>query len=402
MAKQAKPIFIPGTNLQYPSASAAAKALNINAGNIYSVLSGKRKTAGGYQFGYTSNRTIYIPETGQAFADIKSAAKSVGVGAKKAIKGLEGRTGSAIGGYHFTYADASKISPPSSADTVSAGTKKQKKDWNANKQERIRKRKAERDARNLKIIGKRLEKEYKKAEKTVKNFEKEVAKYRRDRRKAVEQYKKAKAKFEKFLIKVNEQLDVFYERHPNFIHYNPSTPEIFEYMNLIGNKDYTHFDTRLAAFNFDNKATPEDIKKLIRDMTELQTALELATNSHKKSFWDIKVAERERSELTMEFGLSDEGEMDKYADMIWEMIDIFKRSGGYDELGSDRVFREVQDAMQKHVDPTVLSEFLDNLNEWMDSYPHGRNVDEIFNELGDAADESNADGEFWDDDVWTI
>ena len=406
MAKQSKPVFIPGTNLKFPSASAAAKALNINAGNIYSVLAGKRKTAGGYQFGYTSNRIIYIPETGQSFSDIKSAAKSVGVGAKKAIKGLEGRTGSAIGGYHFTYADSSKISSssPSGTESVPTGTKKQKRNRKANKTERIQKRKAERDARNLKIIGKRLEKEYKKAKKVVNNIEKEVAKYRRDRRKAVEQYKKAKARFEKFLNKVNGQLDVFYERHPNFIHYNPSTPEIFEYMNQIGNKDYTHFDTSLAAFKFDNKATPEDIKKLIRDMTELQTALELATNSHKKSFWNIRVAERERSELTMEFGLSDEGEMDKYADMIWEMIDIFERSRGYDELGSDRVFREVQDAMQKHVDPTVLSDFLDNLNEWMDSYPHGRNVDEIFNELGNAADESqaNADDEFWDDDVWTI
>lgn len=406
MAKQAKPVFIPGTNMQFPSASAAAKVLNINAGNIYSVLSGKRKTAGGYQFGYASNRTIYIPETGQAFPDIKSAARSVGVGAKKAIKGLEGRSGSAIGGYHFTYADASKISPPSSADTVSAGTKKQKKDWNANKQERIRKRKAERDARNLKIIGKRLEKEYKKAEKTVKNIEKEVAKYRRDRRKAVEQYKKAKARFEKFLTKVNGQLDVFYERHPNFIHYNPSTPEIFEYMNQIGNKDYTHFDTSLAAFNFDNKATPEDIKKLIRDMTELQTALELATKSHKKSFWDIKVAERERTELTAEFGLSNEGEMDKYADMIWEMIDIFIRAEGYDKLSSDRVYNAVKDAMQSSVDPKKISEFLDNLAAWMDSYPHGGDVgQQLFDELKGETEESQANADnndFWDDDVWTI
>lgn len=398
MAKQTKPVFIPGTNMVFPSAAAAAKALNINAGNIYSVLRGKRKTAGGYRFGYTANRVVYIPETGKAYGSIKSAARSVKVNETKAEHILSNSVNKTIKGYHFTYADASKISPP--GGTASAVPNK--KDRNANKRERIKKRNAERDARNLKSIGKRLEKEYKKAEKTVKNFEKEVAQYRRDRRKAVEQYKKAKARFEKFLNKVNRQLDVFYERHPNFIHYNPSTPEIFEYMNQIGNKDYTHFDTSLAAFKFDNKATPEDIKKLIRDMTELQTALELATNSHKKSFWDIRVAERERSALTLEFGLSDEGEMDKYADMIWEMIDIFKRSHDYEELSSDRVFREVQDAMQKRVDPKVLSEFLDNLVEWMDSYPHGRNVDEIFDELGNAAVESADDDTFWDDDVWTI
>lgn len=399
-AKKAKPIFIPGTNMMFPSASAAAKALNINAGNIYSVLAGRRKTAGGYQFGYASNRTIYIPETGQTFADIKSAAKSVGVGAKKAIKGLEGRTGSAISGYHFTYADASKINPPSSAgtETVPAGTKNQKIDRNVNKRERIKQQRI----KQQKKYDKQQQKNQDYAEQQ-RQQQQERANYRRERKQAIEQYKTAKSNFQNFLKKVNEQLDVFYERHPNFIHYNASTPEIFEYMNQIGNKDYTHFDTSLAAFNFTNKATPEEIKKLIRDMTELQTALELATNSHKKSFWDIKAAERERSELTLEFGLSDEGQMDKYADMIWEMIDIFERSRGYDELGSDRVFKEVQDAMQKHVDPKTLSEFLDNLTEWMDSYPQGRNVDEIFDELSSEADKSQANADdFWDDDVWTI
>lgn len=399
MAKQARPIFIPGTNMQFPSASAAAKALGINSGNIYSVLAGRRQTAGGYQFGYASNRTIYIPETGRTFSSIKDAAKSVGVGAKKAIKGLEGRSGSAIGGYHFTYTDASKISPPSAgaAETVSARSQTQKRNRKANKQNRIKQQRTKQQKR----YDKQQQKNQDYAEQQ-RQQQQERANYRWERRQAIEQYKNAKSDFQRFLNKVNEQLDIFYERHPNFIHYNPSTPEIFEYMNQIGNKKYTHFDTSLSGFKFDNKATPEDIKRLIRDMTELQTALELATNSHKKSFWDIKVAERERTELTSQFGLSNEGEMDEYADMIWEMIDIFNRSKGYDELGSERVFREVRDAMQKGVDPETLSDFLYALKAWMDDYPRFTNADYIFEILTTENEQELKNTDFWGDDVWTI
>ena len=412
MAKQ-KPVFIPGTNMQFASASEAAKALGINPGNIYSVLAGRRKTAGGYKFGYTSNRTIYIPETGRTFSDIKSAAQSVKVSPKKAIKGLEGRTGSAIGGYHFTYADASKISPASSTGTVSETVPEriQKKNRKANKQERIRQRKAKKDERNMRIIGKRLEKDYKKAEKTIKYVEKEIAKYRRERKKAIKQYEKTKAEFVNFLNKVNAQLDVYYERHPNFIHYNPSTPDIFEYMNQIGNKDYTKFDTNLAAFKFTNKSTPDEIKKLVRDMKEMKTALKLATNSHKKSFWKIKVAEQTRTSLTEQFGMYDEGKMDKYADLIWELIDILERANGYEDLGSERIYNIVRDAMRGGVDPLTLSRVMDNLDDWMTrndpDYADYEELEEILSAFDDEAEkeieENMANGyNFWDDEEWTI
>lgn len=45
-----RPVYVPETGETYPSIAAAARELGVDSGNISKVLSGKRKTAGGFHF----------------------------------------------------------------------------------------------------------------------------------------------------------------------------------------------------------------------------------------------------------------------------------------------------------------------------------------------------------------
>ena len=104
MARVTKPVFVVGTGQTFPSASAAAKALGINPGNLYSVLAGRRKTAGGYQFGYTANRAVSVSKNGETkiYSTLEAAAKAVHANPNKIDSIVSGRVKKTVKGYEAT------------------------------------------------------------------------------------------------------------------------------------------------------------------------------------------------------------------------------------------------------------------------------------------------------------
>lgn len=384
MATNAKSIFIPGTSMQFPSVSAAAKALRVNSGNIYSVLSGRRKTAGGYQFGYTSNRTIYIPETGRTFSNIKDAAKSVGVGAKKAIKGLEGRSGSAIGGYHFTYADASKISPLSAGTAEAVPAKRTKKSRSTKKQERIKQQRTKQQQRQERQRQKEAVRSQERAESAKRHKNRE-----RSRRlgESYKNYETARNTLKKYVESINKMIDAYIKVSPALVYYHQATPAVFGMQMYIGYDygayDIPYFDETLKKFDLPENATREETEKLTERMQLLYDRLKKEAEQKDRNFFNMLNAEQNQRTLAFEFfgTTGHEDDMDKYAYMIWDIIDTINRSNAYEELGSDLIFRMVSDAMQGDVEPQVLEQFIDDLDGWMQRNGSEDELDEILSEL---------------------
>lgn len=402
MAK-AKPIFIPGTNMQFESAAAAAKALGINRGNISSVLTGRRKTAGGYQFSYASNRVIYIPETGAAFTDIKSAARSVGIGAKKAIKGLEGRSGSAIGGYHFTYADASKI-PIISADAPDAPTnKKTSPKKRTSKQERIKQHRVKKQQKQERQRQKEAIRSHDRAESAARHKKQENAKRLRE---SIANYNQAHEELKQYIESVNKQIDEYIKVSPSLIYYHTATPAIMGLQMYTGYvftiNDITLFDDSLSKF-----ALPEDLTdiskseldKITKRMQMLYQRLKAESTRKGSSFFDMNIAEQNRTMLAFEFfkTTGHEDDMDKYAYMIWDIIDIINRSNEHPEMGSDLIFNMVSDAMQGDIDPDTLDRFIQDLDGWMQRNGSEEELDEILSEM-DGTYQPKAGFSVFDDD----
>lgn len=409
MAKNAKPIFIPGTNMQYPSALSASKALGVNVGNIYSVLAGRRKTAGGYKFSYTSNRVIYIKETGRAFSDIKSAAQSVKVSTKKAVKGLQGRTGSAIGGYHFTYEDSSKISPFSStgtAETVPA--KKTKKKRSTKKQERIKQQRAKQKQR----------KERQRQKESVRSQERAKSAARRKKQEQIKKlgeslknYNQAKNELKRYIDTVNKQIKAYMQVSPYQIYYHTATPAVMGLQMYTGyvttSSGITLFDDSLSKFDIPDDLTgisKSELDKRTRLMQILYQRLNAETTRKDSNFFDINIAEQNRTMLAFEFfkTTGHEDDMDKYAYMIWDIIDIISRSNQYPEMGSDLIFNMVSDTMQGDVDPDTLDRFVQDLSGWMDRNGNPSELDEILAELDDAYTPPKGYSVFDDEDGWLI
>lgn len=403
MAK-AKPIFIPGTNMQFTSASAAAKSLGINAGNIYSVLAGRRKTAGGYQFGYAENRTIYIQETGQSFSNIKDAARAVKVSTKKAIKGLEGRSGSAIGGYHFTYADKTKVSPVSASDSLASKQQQRpKRARKQNKQERIQQKRQKKQAAQTR----RQQKEAERRQERAKASHRQQQRYKERQqqlklRPYIDNYNVAKSELQEYLNKVNDKIAEYYNTNSALIYYAPTSPDVLGMQMVIGYTDDGYFDPSLSEFTLPENPTQEEIEKLFERLKNMKKRMEMETSKKNSAFWDLNIAEQTRRDIALEFFKvpGHEDEMDKYAYMLWDIIDILNRAHEFpDELGSDIVFTSIQDAMHGNIPAYKLEEFLDGLSGWMDG-GSAQELDEILSGLDGY--EPQPGFSVWDDEEWTI
>ena len=380
MAKSAKPIFVPGTNMQFASASAAAKALGINAGNIYSVLAGRRQTAGGYQFGYTFNRTIYIPETGRTFSDIKSAAQSVKVSPKKAVKGLEGRTGSAIGGYHFTYADASRISPPSSVGTAEAvPARSQKQNRRTKKQERIKQQRTKQQQR--KERQRRKAREQSRQKPTQKQIEyteaqrksqRERAEYKRNKRQA-DKITSSIDELKRLLSRVNDQLSKYYDE--SMMGYSRAAQDVAEFQNYLGGTENGLFD--LSESNLESLTetyTPEEIMQW-----KMQIEDEIKNKAGK--FWDLKAQLEEREHYATQFNIPI-GQLDDIADLLPDLWDVLALANTKQSKGSklDGTWDSIKDAVQGTVTRDAMQKLIDNLKKFWNG-DRSRQLKEILDDL---------------------
>lgn len=394
MAK-AKAIFIPGTNLVFPSGYAAAKALGINSGNITQVLRGKRQTAGGYHFGYAENRTIYVPQTGQTFSSPKAAARSLGVKTGRVYTALEANSptkGKAK--YDFIYVDKTKLTPatvasePTKARRVSRRKKRQEAKAQIRLETRDRKRK-------------KWEKEKKKQEKRKKEKQGRIG----NGQEATPEgdYELAKGELVELLEKINDKLREYYDVHPNFLYYNQSVPNVLAFQTLVGGTEEGYFDTSLNQFDRPDpyNKTISELEKEYKELAEKlkllkQRIAEEATKS-KFRFWDVNVAYGNRAAFALEFNIS-QSEMDEYANLIWDMFDIFEQANHYQELGSDLVYNAVRDSMQGRIPAEKLQNFLESISAYMEN-PYRQDLNEIFAIL-DGYDAPSAG--IWDDEGWTI
>lgn len=381
MAKQSRPVFVPGTNLQYPSASAAAKALGINAGNIYSVLSGKRKSAGGYQFGYTANRAVYIPETGKAYNSIHAAARAVRANQAKVERIVSNNLNKTVKGYHFTYIDASKLKPASIGSTEQATPKRTR---DSKKQERI---KAQREKQQKK-------QERKRQKEAIRNQERaESAKQHKKQElinrlgESYKSYQSARNTLQKYVESINKMIDEYTKISPALVYYHQATPAVFGMQLYIGydygSYDIPYFDETLKKFELSENITKSETDKITEKMQLLYDRLKKEAEQKGRNFFDTINAEQNRTALAFEFfkTTGHEDDMDKYAYMIWDIIDVINRSTEYEELGSDLIFNMVSDAMKGDIDPQTLEQFINDLDGWMQNNGSEDELNEILSEL---------------------
>lgn len=378
MAK-AKPIFIPGTAMQFDSASAAAKALGIDPSGIYRVLSGKRKTAGGYTFGYTKSKTIYVPQTGQTFATANQAAKALGVRKQRINDILSGRGNrKTVGGYNFVYADQNKLPSQTSDQQI---TKNQK----GTKKQRIQKKK-----------DKKVQKYNNARQKRIDIGIKSLSPEEIEEQKRNERFAKAQSDLRDYLKKINDKLKEYYDRHPNFINYSAIGAQVMGMQLTIGYTEDGYFDTSLNKFLNDEDLTRDKIDRLTAQLETLYARLQDITAMKKGEFWDLRYAQGTRAMFALEFGIS-QHQMDGYAYLIWDMLDVFERANEYEELGSDKLYNAVRDAMQGEIPDYKLSEFLENISEWM----HGSRTQELEDIFSILDGYEPPDAGVWDAEGWT-
>lgn len=386
MAK-AKPIFIPGTNQTFKSTAAAAKALGIDAGNITKVLRGKRKTAGGYSFGYVSNRTIYIPETGQTFSSVKAAAKSVKVSPKKVEHIIENNVGKTVGGYHFEYADASKITPASD-NRPSAAPKKNRK---AKKQTR---QKQHRQKKQAKFERQQQKEEQRRQER--KKIHKDKPWYDKVLSPEEAAYVKARQELKDYLQKVNDKIAEYKARHKYYIYYNQSAPGVLGLQLIIGGTENEYFDTSLSKFG-PSDPSAEALQEATEQLKRLKERIEAETNKANGRFWNISIASGNRQAFALEFNITTT-QMDEYAYLLWDMFYIFAKSNQAEELGSDKVYNAVRDAMQGGIPAYKLSEFLENI----DAYMNGSKIQELEDIFAILDGYEPPDDSVWNDEGWVL
>lgn len=398
MAKKAKPVFIPGTNMQFASASAAAKALGVNAGNIYSVLAGRRKTAGGYPFGYTSNRMIYIPETGRAFSSVKAAARAVGANVDKVEHIVSSGVNKSVKGYHFVYQDASRVDI--SAGAVQAPAKK--KSRSTKKQERIKKQRQKQQQRR--------DKQKQREELKSKDRNEFVKKQQRQEKikklgETYKSYENTKNALKKYIKTINQQIEEYMKVSPSYIYYHTATPAVMGlqmYTGYVYAADITLFDSSLSKFALPENLSKKEIEKLTKQMQLILQRLKIESTRKGSNFFDMNIAEQNRTMLAFEFfkTTGHEDDMDKYAYMIWDIIDVIERSNLYPEIGSDLIFTMVSDAMQGDVNPDTLDRFIQDLDGWMQRNGSEDELDEILSELDGTYKKKKGYSVFDDEDGW--
>lgn len=390
MAK-AKPIFIPGTNQQFASAAEAAKALGIDAGNISKVLKGKRKTAGGYSFGYTSNRVIYIPKTGQTFSSVKAAAKYAKSSPRKLEHILENNVDKTVGGFRFEYADSSKIPTVSASDSrPSAVPKKNRK---TNKKARQQQKRQQKQAKLERQYQKEVQRRKEQTERRKTKSKGNGSIYLPPHEKA---YLDARVKLQDYLKKVNDKIAEYKALHENYIYYNQSAPAVLGLQLVIGATDDGYFDTSLSKFKM-SYDSPEEYHEATQRLERLLKRIEEETNKANGRFWNTSFASGNRQAFALEFNITTT-QMDEYAYLLWDMFDVFEKAGSYKHLGSELIYVPIRDAMQGQVPAYKLEEFLEDIDAYMEG-SKTQELEDIFNILDgyEAPDDS-----VWNDEGWVI
>lgn len=359
MAK-ARPIFIPGTNRQFSSASAAAKALGIDAGNIYKVLKGQRKTAGGYAFGYESNKTIYVPQTGQTFASASEAAKSLGVRKNRVQDVLGGRGNrQTVGGYNFVYADTTKLSPAS--EQAAPPPRK-----NANKQQRIQQHRAKKQARFAKQQQREAERKEERA------AAKERQKQRDAERQRMRNQHQAADELRRLMESINSQLIKY--QNANMMGYSQIAQDVEEFQNYLGFTDDGLFDTSDENMFVIMATMSTD------DINQWKKQLDAQANSKKGLFWDLNKQIKERQNYALEFGVSPE-EMDAYIDLLPDLWKIFEQARHYSiyEKVHTYIWTEIKNSVRSGINPQELKKVMGELSKWNGS--SSKELQEILSEL---------------------
>lgn len=335
--KNAKPVFLAGTNQTYPSISAAAKALGISVSSVSKVVSGKVPSVKGYRLGALSDRVIKVPETGETFTSPVQAARQLGVKAKKVSSLLASGANQTTGGYHFEYDIAPTQQSGTTTNLVSSANKK--KSRKANKQAQINKRRQKKTAKAARQAEKAA----------TRAADSQAAEARRREREAAkqEQYRKndiarRTEKLRTLMEKINDQLGKYDERH--MLEYSSAVQEIMEYMQYLNEDDSLNlFDTSDINMEFiaDNM-TDFEIDRWLNQLTN-------ATQRNNGLFWDITRQEKERAFYAQELGIS-LSEIEEYIEFLPELWLIFREGAKmfeYDSIIWEKIKQSVKGGIPK-------------------------------------------------------
>lgn len=402
MARVTKPVFIVGTGQTFPSASAAAKALGINPGNLYSVLAGRRKTAGGYQFGYAANRAVSVSKKGETkiYSSVEAAAKAVHANVSKVDRLVSGGINKTVKGYEFSYVDASRIS-------AGAAPVAKPKNRKSNKTAQIKAHRAKKQQKQQ-ITAAREAKRQAEREEAAKRIQRETQ--LKNMGESYFNYAKARSNLKAYMHKVNEQIDKYIELNPALLYYNQATPAVMGLQMYTGYEtgayDITYFQEDLEKFNLPedlSELSSDDLQKMADTMDLLTQRMQAEAEQKGRSFFDVNLAEQNRTDLAFEFfkTTGHEDDLDEYAYMIWDIIDVLNRANEYADLGSEQIFDIVQDAMKGGVDHTTLETFIGHLDNWMSSGGDQDELDEILSELDGTYQSPRGFSVFDDDWGWT-
>lgn len=411
MARTTKPVFIVGTGQTFPSASSAAKALGINPGNLYSVLAGRRKTAGGYQFGYAANRAVSVSKNGETkiYSSVEAAAKAVHANVSKVDRLVSGGINKTVKGYEFSYVDASRVSAGANVVSSSAAAPAPKpKNRKSNKTEQIKAHRAKKQQKQQRTAEREAKRQAEREE-SARQHQRETQ--LKNMGESYFNYTKAKANLQQYMHKVNEQIDKYIAINPALVYYNQATPAVMGLQMYTGYDDgpngITYFDEELVKFDLAytniSNLTPDDLQNLADRMNLLSQRMQAEAEQKNRSFFDVTLAEKNRTALAFEFykNTGHENDLDEYAYMIWDILDIIEKSNQYEELGSEIVYKAISDAMQGGVDHNTLETFIGNLDNWMSSGGDQNELDDILSGLDGTYNEPRGFSVFDDDWGWT-
>lgn len=410
MARTTKPVFIVGTGQTFPSASAAAKALGINPGNLYSVLAGRRKTAGGYQFGYVANRAVSVSKNGETkiYSSVEAAAKAVHANVSKVDRLVSGGINKTVKGYEFSYVDASRVSAGANVVSSSVAAPAPKpKNRKSNKTAQIKAHRAKKQQKQQRTAEREAKRQAEREE-AAKKIQRETQ--LKNMGESYFNYSKARSNLQNYMQKVNEQIDKYIEINPALLYYNQATPAVMGLQMYTGYEtgayDITYFKEDLEKFDLPedlSELSSDDLQKMADTMNLLTQRMQAEAEQKRRSFFDVNLAEQNRTMLALEFfkNTGHENDLDEYAYMIWDILDIMQRANQYEEIGSDLIFNMVSDAMQGGIDHNTLETFIGHIDNWMSSGGDQDELDEILSELDGTYELPRGFSVFDDDWGWT-
>lgn len=380
MAKNAKPVFLIGTNQVFPSIDAAAKALKVSPSGISKVVSGKIPSIKGHRLGLLSERVIRIPETGQTFSNPVTAARKLNVKAKRISKLLEtGEVGTA-GGYHFMY-DIANTTNNLSISNPTKSKRNAKKSRKSNKKQQIKARQQKKKNKLERATKKAAERAIDKQIAAEKRREKEIAK--QERIKHAEVIRRT-SDLRALLDRVNNQLTKYAGR--GMLEYSIPAQEIMSFMTYLNeDDDLDLFDTSSVNMAY-----------IAENMTDFeishwmeQIAKEMQRNNN--LFFDIDKQEKERNTYAQEFGIS-LAQLDEYAEFIPDLWLIFK--AGRLEFDYPTI---IWDELKIAVAGGIPKEEFKKVMDMLKMYFHHNAKEELLNRILDTLRSYTPEPEITDD-----